>query len=176
MNEIQQLNNGRETGGTESVIEQQLVTFFIDRELYGVAVLKVQEIIGMTQIIHVPNSLPYMKGVINLRGSVVPVVDMRTKFEIESRDYDSFTVILIVEVSGILIGMIVDSVSDVVDVSVGSIQQTPHFSSNIDRDYISGIARHGEELIIMLDVDRILCPEDLNEIDKSMPRQAREGL
>ena len=80
---------------------EQYVTFKISDEVYGVEVLKVQEIIGMTQITHVPNSLPFMKGVINLRGTVVPVVDMRLKFTMVEREYDSFTVILIVEVKSI---------------------------------------------------------------------------
>ncbi len=153
----------------EAEIEQmeQYVTFNISNEVYGVEVLKVQEIIGMTQITHMPNSMHFMKGVINLRGSVVPVVDMRLKLEMQEQDYTKFTVILIIEVKGSLVGMIVDAVSDVVGLPLSSIQETPHFSSNIDTDYIKGVAKKGDQLIIVLDVDRILSSEDLERIERT---------
>jgi purine-binding chemotaxis protein CheW len=131
-----------------------------------VEVLKVQEIIGMTQITHVPNSMDFMKGVINLRGSVVPVVDMRIKFRMDEREYDAFTVILIVEVQERLIGLIVDSVSDVVGIPVESLQETPHFSANIETDYIKGIGNRDDQLIIILDVDLILSSEELERMDR----------
>ncbi len=153
----------------EAEIEEmeQYVTFTIGEEVYGVEVLKVQEIIGMTQITHVPNSMSFMKGVINLRGSVVPVVDMRLKLQMQEQDYTKFTVILIIEVKGSLVGMIVDSVSDVVGLPLSSIQDTPHFSVNIATDYIRGIAKKGEQLIIILDVDKILSAEELERMDRS---------
>ena len=144
----------------------EYVTFAIGEETYGVEVLKVQEIIGMTQITHVPNSMDFMKGVINLRGSVVPVVDMRIKFRMDEREYDAFTVILIVEVQERLIGLIVDSVSDVVGIPVESMQETPHFSANIETDYIKGIGNRDDQLIIILDVDEILSSEELARLDR----------
>ncbi len=146
--------------------ESQFVTFMIGGETYGVAVLKVQEIIGMTQITHVPNTMVFMKGVINLRGSVVPVVDMRIKFGMEERSYDAFTVIIIVEVRERMIGMIVDSVSDVIGIPVKSIQDTPHFSARIETDFISGIGQVEDKLVIILDVDRILSSEEMSEMDR----------
>ena len=144
--------------------ENQFVTFSIGGETYGVSVLKVQEIIGMTQITHVPNTLKYLKGVINLRGSVVPVIDMRLKFEMPKREYDSFTVIIIVEVEDRLIGMIIDSVSDVLSIPVTAIQEVPHFSSKIESDFIESIGQKGDELIIILDVGRVISIEELNEL------------
>jgi purine-binding chemotaxis protein CheW len=144
----------------------EYVTFAIGEETYGVEVLKVQEIIGMTQITHVPNSMDFMKGVINLRGSVVPVVDMRIKFRMDEREYDAFTVILIVEVQERLIGLIVDSVSDVVGIPVESLQETPHFSANIETDYIKGIGNRDDQLIIILDVDLILSSEELERMER----------
>ncbi|TAL29785.1 MAG: purine-binding chemotaxis protein CheW [Spirochaetes bacterium] len=146
--------------------ENQFVTFMIGGETYGVEVLKVQEIIGMTQITHVPNTMVFMKGVINLRGSVVPVVDMRIKFAMEERDYDAFTVIIIVEVRERMIGMIVDSVSDVVGIPVKGIQDTPHFSAHIETDFISGIGQVEDKLVIILDVDRILSTQEISEMDR----------
>ena len=149
----------------------QYVTFIIQNEVYGVEVLKGQEIIGMTQITHMPNSMTFMKGVINLRGSVVPVVDMRLKLKMQEKEYDQFTVMLIVETKGVLIGMIVDAVSDVIGIPVDTIQETPHFSVNIDTDYIKGIGKKEEQLVIILDVDRILSTEELNLVKKEKLEQ-----
>ena len=158
MSEIETRQKGKEA----ELEEEQFVTFLIGDETYGVEVLRVQEIIGMTTITHVPNSLTFMKGVINLRGSVVPVVDMRLKFELGEKEYDSFTVIIIVEVNGRMIGMIVDSVSDVVSIPVQKIQDTPHFTAKIETDYIKSIGQQTDEsLVIILDVDRILTDDEL---------------
>jgi purine-binding chemotaxis protein CheW len=152
--------------GERAEEENQYVTFVIGEETYGVEVLKVQEIIGMTQITHVPNAMSFMKGVINLRGSVVPVVDMRIKFTMSEREYDAFTVIIIVEVRGRMIGMIVDSVSDVVSIPVKGIQDTPHFSAKIETDFIMGIGQIEEKLVIILDVDRIMSSEEMTELER----------
>ncbi|MBN1531999.1 MAG: purine-binding chemotaxis protein CheW [Spirochaetes bacterium] len=145
---------------------QQFVTFTIGSEIYGVDVLKVQEIIGITEITYVPNSLPFMKGVINLRGNVVPVVDLRIKFRMEEREYDATTVIIIVEVKSRSIGMIVDAVSDVIDIAVTSIHDTPHFSASIETDYIRNIGRKDDLLVIILNVDKILTAEEMETIRK----------
>lgn len=148
-------------------IDNQYVTFMIEDEIYGVDVHKVHEIIGMTKITKVPNSMIFMKGMIDLRGKVVPVVDMRLKFNMEEREYNEMTVILIVEVMGKLIGMVVDTVSDVIGLKEENVQATPHFSTKIDTDYISGIGRSDEKLIILLDVDRILTSEEIEKIEMS---------
>lgn len=144
----------------------QYVTFNIGDEIYGVQVLKVHEIVGMTKITHVPNSMEFMKGIVNLRGKVVPVVDMRVKFRMEERKYDDQTVILIVEIKGRLIGMIVDTVSDVVSITSQNIQDTPHFSTNINTDFIDSIGNKDDQLIILLDVDRILSTDEIDDMDK----------
>lgn len=145
--------------------ENKFVTFKIAEETYGVEVLRVKEIVGMTEITSVPNSLHFMKGVINLRGSVVPVVDLRLKFGMGEKEYDSFTVIIIVEVKGKLIGMIVDTVSDVADIPFSTIQDTPHFTSKIETDFIRGIGQMNEKLVIILDVDRILTTDEFKELE-----------
>ena len=147
--------------------QKQFVTFVIANENYGVPVLKVQEIIGMTEIVHVPNCPDFMKGVINLRGSVVPVIDMRNRFNMEGRNYDMFTVIIIVEVKDILVGMIVDSVSDVVDIPMSEIQKTPNFTVKIDTDFIEGIGQINEKLVIILDIEKILTSEDVDALERS---------
>ena len=134
--------------------KNQFVTFNIANEIYGVSVEKVQEIIGMTPITPVPNTLDYVKGVINLRGSVVPVLDMRSKFGMDERKYDAFTVVIIVEVLARLVGMIVDTVADVLDIPIESVQNAPHLSSKIETDFIEGIGQVDESLVIILNVEK----------------------
>jgi purine-binding chemotaxis protein CheW len=111
-----------------------------------------------------PNVVSFMKGVINLRGSVVPVIDMRIKFRMTEKEYDAFTVIIIVEVRERLVGMIVDSVSDVAKVPLSSIQDTPHFTSKIQTDFIAGIGQIENNLIIMLDVDAVMTSDELSSV------------
>jgi purine-binding chemotaxis protein CheW len=146
--------------------DEQYVTFFIRNELYGVPVLKVQEIIGMTKITAMPNTVPFMKGVIDLRGAVVPVIDMRIKFDMDQVEYNNFTVIIIVEVKDRLVGMIVDSVSDVLSIPIKSIQETPSFSAKINTDYMQGIGQKDDTLIIILDVDKILTSDEFEIINE----------
>jgi purine-binding chemotaxis protein CheW len=152
----------------DTVDKEQFVTFLINNEIYGVDVLRVHEIIGMTDITFVPNSLSFMKGVINLRGNVVPVVDMRTKFKMQLKEYDQVTVIIIVELKKRLIGMIVDSVSDVLEIPIESIKKTPHFSANIETDYIKCIGKSEDQLVIILDVDNILTTEELESMTEDV--------
>lgn len=135
----------------------QYVTFFVGDETYGVSVMKVQSINEMIEITHVPKARAFIKGVINLRGSVIPVIDMRKKFTLPPKDYDSFTVILIVEVNERLVGMIVDSVSDVVDIPVSDIQSQINYSARVDTSSIEGIGRIGERLVVLLDVETFLA-------------------
>ncbi|MBN1495947.1 MAG: purine-binding chemotaxis protein CheW [Spirochaetes bacterium] len=146
--------------------DSQYVTFIIADENYGVEVLKVQEIIGMTEIVFVPNSPDFMKGVINLRGSVVPVVDMRKRFHMEERQYDMFTVIIIVEIRKMLVGMIVDSVSDVVGIPRAGIHETPHFTARIDTEFIAGIGQVNDKLVIILDIDEIFSAEEMKTMEQ----------
>jgi purine-binding chemotaxis protein CheW len=142
--------------------KDQYVTFTLEGEEYGVEVLKVQEIIGYQGFTRVPSVPSFVKGVINLRGLVVPVVDLRLKFSMDEKDYDKFTVILIMEVKGRTIGAIVDTVSDVLTLDSEEVQETPDFSSGVSVDFISGMGRLGDKLIIMLDIDKVLNVGDLN--------------
>jgi len=145
--------------------EDQFVTFALEGEEYGVEILKVQEIIGYQGFTKVPNVPSFVKGVINLRGSVVPVVDLRIKFSMAEKEYDNFTVILILEVKGRIIGAIVDAVSDVVNLSKQEIQATPDFSSGVRVDFITGMGRKDDKLIIMLDIDKVLSDGEIELMD-----------
>ena len=140
----------------------QFVTFKLEDEEYGIEILKVHEIIGYQGFAKVPNVPCFIKGVLNLRGSVVPVIDMRLKFNMAEKAYDNYTVIVILEVQERIIGAIVDAVSDVVALSPKEIQDTPDFSSGVRVDFIKGLGRKDEKLIIMLDIDRILGEQEFD--------------
>jgi purine-binding chemotaxis protein CheW len=145
--------------------EKMFVSFFADNEIYGIEVNKVHEIMGLTRIIHIPDTFPFMKGVINLRGIVVPLIDLRIKFNLAEKQYTKHTVIIIVETEGKLFGIIVDSVSDVISIQEKDIQHTPHFSTKINNDYIIGICQFKDKLIIIINVDKILTSNELEDIN-----------
>lgn len=144
---------------------EQYVTFLINNETYGIEVLKVKEIVGMTTITTVPNSEKYLKGVMNLRGIVVPVIDLRLKFNIPEKEYDAFTVILILEHKESLVGVIVDSVSDVIT-APGLLQEVPNFHVSIQRDVLKGVLNKEDTLIIVLNSDIMLTARDLEVISE----------
>lgn len=138
------------------------VTFIVDNETYGIDVNRVQEIIGMIPISHIPNSADYLKGVINLRGKVVPVIDVRIKFHMKVRDYDSTTVILIVELKDNSIGLIVDSVADVMDIPNTSLHDYSSADAKIKSSSIRSIASMNDNLILILDLDKMIEDEILS--------------
>lgn len=142
------------------IFNEQYVTFLINNETYAIEVLRVKEIVGMTTVTSIPNSEKYLKGVINLRGIVVPVIDLRMKFDIPVKEYDSSTVILIIEMKNFLVGVIVDSVSDVIT-APEQLQDVPNFHVSIDREVIKGVFNKDNDLIIILNADIMLTVKDL---------------
>ena len=134
----------------------QLVTFTLDNEEYAVAILKVQEIIRMKEITRVPNSPAFVEGVINLRGKVIPVVDLRKKFDLAEKENDEQSRIMIMDIQGITMGLVVDSVSEVLRIPSNTVEPTPPMASNISAEFIKGIAKLEDRLIILLDMDRLL--------------------
>jgi purine-binding chemotaxis protein CheW len=132
------------------------VTFNIDSETYGIDVNRVQEIIGIIPISHIPNSAEYLKGVINLRGKVVPVIDVRIKFRMDTRNYDATTVILIVEMKGSSLGLIVDSVADVMDIPYKSMNDYTGGDAKMKSGSINSIASFNDNLILILDLDKMI--------------------
>ncbi|HNX23097.1 MAG TPA: chemotaxis protein CheW [Spirochaetota bacterium] len=145
----------------KDTISRQYVTFSIKDELYGIDVRRAQEVMNLPSITKVPNTMAFMKGVIDLRGKIIPLIDMRIKFKIEEKAYDQNTVIIIIDVKKVICGIIVDSVSDVVSMSLDDVQHTPHFASEIEKDTVYGIGKIGDNLVIVLDVDRLLSDEEL---------------
>jgi purine-binding chemotaxis protein CheW len=134
----------------------QLVTFNLDNEEYAVDILKVQEINRMTEITRVPNSPSYVEGVVNLRGKVIPVVNIRMKFNLPERETDARSRIMIMDIQGITMGVVVDSVSEVLRIPVGIVDPAPPMASSIGVEYIKGIAKFDDRLIILLDLDTML--------------------
>ncbi len=149
------------------VSEHQYITFLTGEETYGVGVEKVKEIIRLTPVTVMPNTSEFMEGVINLRGTVVPVVDLRKKFGMPARTNNNQTVIIILETDTRLIGMIADSVSDVVDIQASGIQSAPHFAGEINIGLIKGIGQVNNNLIIILDADFLLSSAELKKINGS---------
>ncbi len=151
--------------------EGKYLTFSLTGEEYGIGILKVKEIIGIMAITTIPRMPPYVKGVINLRGKVIPVIDLRLKFDMEEADCTERTCIIVVEISGgagrILIGIIVDSVSEVLNVKGADIEDTPAFGSKLDTEYILGMAKTGGRVKILLDIDRVLSGRELGIIEKA---------
>ena len=134
----------------------QFLTFALGQEEYGVQILKIQEIKGFSAITPLPNTPAYVKGVLNLRGTIVPIVDLRKKFGLPEVEYTKFTVIVVVQVQGQIMGFIVDAVSDVLTVTGSDIQPTPDLHGQVDTACLTGLAKAGEKLVILLDIDKVL--------------------
>lgn len=145
----------------------QYLTFTLAHEEYGVEILKVQEIKGALAITPIPNTPPHIKGVMNLRGTIIPVVDLRQKFGLQAGEANAFTVIIVVKVGPKVMGLIVDGVSDVLNIPTVDIQATPDFGSQVDARFISGMAKAGERLVVLLDIDRVLGSEELAALGTS---------
>lgn len=150
--------------------EGKYLTFALAQEEYGIGILKVKEIIGMMNITTVPKTPEYVKGVINLRGKVIPVVDLRSKFGMETIGYTERTCIIVVEISSgqqkILMGIIVDSVSEVLNIKGSDIEDTPTFGAKLDTDYILGMAKTNGGVKILLDIDKVLSREEMFALEK----------
>lgn len=133
----------------------QFLTFQLQDEEYGIEILRVQEIKGFSRITPIPNSPKYIKGVMNLRGAVVPIVDLRAKFNLPEMEYNRFTVIIVVTIGHKVMGLVVDAVSDVLNVGASEMAATPNLGEGVDTSFMTGIAKTGERLITLLNIDRL---------------------
>jgi len=151
--------------------ENQFLTFKVVNEEYGVDVLRVQEIIRYIKPTEIPNTPEVMKGVINFRGEVIPVIDLRKKFGLDFGEYNEFTVIIVLEVEDKIIGVIVDQVSDIISFSTEDIQDNLEFGSDIDTKFIKGMAKVEDRLIMLLELERLISFENfkkINNLDTNM--------
>jgi purine-binding chemotaxis protein CheW len=146
------------------------LTFALDEEEYGIGILKVKEIIGMMPITSVPRTPDFVKGVINLRGKVIPVIDLRLKFDMGEIPYNERTCIIVVEIDAedgtILIGIVVDSVSEVLNIQATEIEETPAFGTRLETGYILGMAKTEGSVKILLNIDKVLSTEELTGLEK----------
>lgn len=138
----------------------QLVTFSIGEEEFGVDILKVQEIIRTMEITKVPRAPVFVEGVINLRGKVIPILDLRKRFGLESRGHDKHTRIIVIEISNMIVGFVVDSVSEVLRIPADTVEPPPPVVSGLESEYISGVGKLEDRLLILLDLDRLLSGDE----------------
>ncbi len=144
------------TGGSAASDELQLVSFTIGSEEFGVDILKVQEINRTVEITRVPQAPHYVEGVINLRGKVIPIIDLRKRFGLELKEYDKNTRIVVVDIEGNVMGMIVDSVSEVLRLPANTIEPPPELVTGINAEYIKGVAKLEDRLLIFLDLSKVV--------------------
>lgn len=160
------MHTGRESterNGTN--IPSEYLTFTLGKEEYGIDILKVQEIRGYDPVTHIANSPEFIKGVINLRGVIVPIVDMRIKFRVGEPTYHEFTVVIIMNVLDRVIGMVVDGVSDVVALSPEQIKPAPEMGAALNTDYITGLGTVNDQMLILVDIEKLMSSEEMQIMD-----------
>ena len=141
----------------------QFLTFCLGDELYGVDIHRVKEIKGYTSVTKIPNMPSHIKGVLNLRGTIVPIIELRIMFGMATIDYTAFTVIIVVVVRDRIMGLVVDSVSDVLNINKKDIQLPPKFGEKVDVRFLNGIGNSGGKLIALLEMDRLLSDGDFQD-------------
>ena len=151
----------------ESSVACEYLTFTLGSEEYAIDILKVQEIRGYEQPTLIANTPPFIKGVINLRGIIVPIVDLRIKFNLGSIEYTPFTVVIILNIAGRVIGIVVDSVSDVLSLTPAQIRPAPDFSGSFDTKYILGLASMDSRMMIVTDIERLMTSADMELIESA---------
>ena len=141
------------------------LTFHLGREVYGIEILKVQEIRGYEAVTRIANAPEFIKGVINLRGIIIPVIDMRIKFNLGTPVYDQFTVVIILNIGGRIMGMVVDSVSDVTTLSPDQVKPAPDMGTAFDSQYMIGLGTIDERMLILVDIDKLMSSGEMGLID-----------
>lgn len=139
----------------------EYLTFRLAREEYGIEILKVQEIRGYESPTRIANAPVFIKGVINLRGTIVPIVDLRLKFGCDKAEYDMFTVTVILNLSSRVVGVVVDSVSDVIELPQDSVLPAPAVDSSVNHDCVKGLCSVGERMLILLDIERLMAEDSM---------------
>jgi len=166
MSEAMQVTTGAArpvTGGT--VEREEFLTFTLGKEEYGIEILKVQEIRSYEQVTTIANAPAFIKGVVNLRGIIVPIVDMRIKFNLGEAAYNELTVVIVLNVAGRVVGMVVDGVSDVIQLGPEQIRPAPDFSSSFDIKYITGLGTVDARMLILVDIEKLMTGSDMALMD-----------
>jgi purine-binding chemotaxis protein CheW len=147
----------------------QQLTFDLAGEEYGVEILAVREIRGWSRVTRIPQTPAHLLGVLNLRGAIVPIMDLRLRFGLERESYGDNTVVIIVALGERLFGIVVDAVSDVIDIDPASVKPVPDMGAVVDTRYLKGLATHVERMVMLLDVEKLMRPEDVETLDAALP-------
>ncbi|EGF33082.1 chemotaxis protein CheW [Actimicrobium sp. CCC2.4] len=151
---------------TAEIAGNEFLAFTLGKEEYGIDILKVQEIRGYEAVTRIANAPEFVKGVVNLRGIIVPIVDMRIKFNLGEPTYDQFTVVIILNIGGRVMGMVVDSVSDVITLSAEQIKPAPEMGTAFNTDYLIGLGTLDERMLILIDIDKLMSSAEMGLIEK----------
>jgi len=157
-----------EPAATAGRTANEFLSFKLGSEEYGIEILKVQEIRSYEAVTHIANAPEFIKGVVNLRGIIVPIIDMRIKFNLGKAGYDQFTVVIILNVAGRVMGIVVDGVSDVINLSAEQVRPAPEFGSVIDTEYIMGLGTVEERMLILVDIEKLMGSTDMGLIEQTV--------
>jgi purine-binding chemotaxis protein CheW len=145
---------------------KEILAFTLGSEEYGIDILRVQELRGYETVTRIAKSAEFIKGVVNLRGIIVPIVDMRIKFKLGEPTYDQFTVVIILNILGRVVGMVVDSVSDVIALTAEQIRPAPEMGSAVNSDYLTGLGTIEDRMLILIDIDKLMSSPEMGLMDK----------
>ena len=162
---VQDSVKSHEGNAREGAFAQEFLTFTLGPEEYAIDILKVQEIRGYDAVTTIANSPEFIKGVINLRGTIVPIVDLRIKFHLGNVEYNEFTVVIILNLSGRIVGIVVDGVSDVITLEPSQINPVPNLVSSIDTRFIVGLGTVGEHMLILVDIESLMTSQEMALLD-----------
>ena len=146
----------------------EFLSFTLGREEYGIDIQKVQELRGYDTVTRIANAPEHIKGVVNLRGIIVPIIDMRIKFNLGTPTYDQFTVVIILNIASRVMGMVVDSVADVITLKPEQIKPAPTMGSALDTEYLMGLGTIEERMLILIDLDRLMSSDEMGLIEKTL--------
>ncbi|MCG5512942.1 chemotaxis protein CheW [Ectothiorhodospira shaposhnikovii] len=156
----------KDRAGISGDDRREYLTFTLGDEEYGIDILNVQEIRGYDAVTKIANSPDFIKGVINMRGVIVPIIDMRLKFHLGVAEYNQFTVVIILNISGRVVGMVVDGVSDVIALKSEQIRPAPEFGAILDTAYIDGLATLDDRMVIVVDIEKLMSSGEMGLVDQ----------
>ncbi len=154
------------TAGANEIAGHEFLAFTLGSEEYGIDILKVQEIRGYETVTRIANAPEFIKGVINLRGIIIPVVDMRIKFKLGTPVYDQFTVVIILNIGGRIVGMVVDSVSDVTTLTPEQVKPAPEMGTAFSTDYMIGLGTIDERMLILVNIDKLMSSAEMGLMEQ----------
>jgi purine-binding chemotaxis protein CheW len=165
-NPLKQTTDGAATPPVRTGKPLEFLSFTLGQEEYGIDIQKVQELRGYDAVTRIANAPEYIKGVVNLRGIIVPIIDMRIKFNLGTPNYDQFTVVIVLNIGGRVVGMVVDSVSDVITLAAEQIKPAPQMGSALDTEYLIGLGTLDERMLILVDIERLMSSDEMGLIER----------